>query len=78
MAAKTHCPITRKQFAAHAKGVEAVIDGQKVLIPTKEFSTNSLGWYANGKTVITVDGVPCTVQIGVTLTIVGSKELPKE
>jgi len=42
----------------------------------KEFSTGSLGWYLNTKTTIEVDGKPVVVQIGLNLTIVGSKELP--
>jgi hypothetical protein len=44
----------------------------------KEFSTGSLGWYLNGKTTIEVGGTPVSVQIGMNLTIVGSKELPKQ
>jgi hypothetical protein len=44
----------------------------------KEFSTGSLGWYLNGKTTIEIDGKPVAVQIGLNLTIVGSKELPKD
>jgi hypothetical protein len=48
-----------------------------LLADVKEFSTGSLGWYLNGKTTIEVGGKPVTVQIGMNLTIVGSKELPK-
>ena len=44
----------------------------------KEFSTGSLGWYLNGKTSIDVGGKLVSVQIGMNLTIVGSKELPQE
>jgi hypothetical protein len=44
----------------------------------KEFSTGSLGWYLNGKTTIEVNGKPVTVQIGMNLTIIGSKELPQD
>jgi len=44
----------------------------------KEFSTGSLGWYLNGKTTIDVGGTPVSVQIGMNLTIVGSKELPQD
>ena len=44
----------------------------------KEFSTGSLGWYLNGKTSIDVGGKPVSVQIGMNLTIVGSKDLPKD
>ena len=40
--------------------------------------TGSLGWYLNGKTVIEINGVAVSVQIGMNLTIVGSKELAKD
>jgi hypothetical protein len=76
--AKTTCPITRKQFQTGAKAVPVTIAGTQLLAGPKEFSTGSLGWYLNGKTVIEIDGIAVTVQIGMNLTIVGSKELPKE
>ena len=44
----------------------------------KEFSTGSLGWYLNGKATLEIDGKPVQVQIGLNLTLVGSKELPKD
>ena len=75
--AKTTCPITRQQFQDGAKAVEVVINGTTMLADPKEFSTGSLGWYLNGKTVIEVNGVKVTVQVGLNMTIVGSKELPK-
>jgi len=43
----------------------------------KEFATGSLGWYLNGKANISVGEKSVSVQIGMNLTIVGSKELPK-
>ena len=44
------------------------------LADVKEFSTGSFGWYLNGKIVVNVDGKPCSVQVGMNLTVVGSKE----
>jgi hypothetical protein len=76
MAKKTSCPITREQFRANAKQVPITIAGQQLAADVKEFSTGSLGWYLNGKTNIEIDGVLVSVQIGLNLTIVGSKELP--
>jgi hypothetical protein len=76
--AKTNCPITRKQFTEGAKPVRVVINDVPLIAEVKEFSTGSLGWYLNGKTSIDVNGTPVSVQIGMNLTIVGSKELPKE
>jgi hypothetical protein len=74
--AKTSCPVTRQQFVDGAKPVEVVINGNKMTAHPKEFQTGSLGWYLNGKTEIDVNGTMVTVQIGMNLTIVGSKELP--
>ncbi len=78
MAKKTSCPVTRKQFSASAKPVSITIEGLPMVAPVKIFSTGSLGWYLNGKTSIKVDGVDVPVQIGLNLTIVGSKELPED
>ena len=44
----------------------------------KEFSTGSPGWYFNGKANIKVGEKSVSVQIGMNLTILGSKELPKK
>ncbi len=43
----------------------------------KKFSTGSLGWYLTGKTSLKVGEKSVSVQIGMNLTIVGSKELPR-
>ena len=78
MAKKTSCPITRDQFRSKARPVPVTIGSQPLTADVKEFSTGSLGWYLNTKTTIEVDGVPVSVQIGLNLTIVGSKELPQD
>ena len=76
MAKKTVCPITRSKFRHDAKAVTVTIGNVPLQAEVKEFSTGSLGWYLNGKTTIDVGGTPVSVQIGLNLTIVGSKELP--
>jgi hypothetical protein len=78
MAKKTSCSISRSEFRAHAKPVPVTIAGIPLLAEVKEFSTGSLGWYLNGKTTIEINGQPVSVQIGLNLTIVGSKELPTD
>jgi hypothetical protein len=78
MAKKTTCPISRDDFRNKAKPVTVVINGVPLQAEVKEFSTGSLGWYLNGKTSIEIDGKLTAVQIGLNLTIVGSKELPKD
>ena len=78
MAKKTTCPITRQDFRAGAKPVTVNINNVPLQAEVKEFSTGSLGWYLNGKTTIDVGGKLVSVQIGMNLTIVGSKDLPKD
>jgi len=78
VAKKTSCAITRPEFREKAKPVTIKIGTMDMLADVKEFSTGSLGWYLNGKTTVDVGGTPVTVQIGLNMTIFGSKELPKE
>jgi hypothetical protein len=76
--AKTSCPLTRSEFLAGAKPVTVTINNVPLQAEVREFSTGSLGWYLNGKTSIDVGGTLVSVQIGMNLTVVGSKELPKD
>jgi hypothetical protein len=76
--AKSPCPVSRSEFLANAKPLSVNVNGVPLMAEVKEFSTGSLGWYLNGKSTIDVGGKIVTVQIGMNLTIVGSKELPKE
>lgn len=73
---KTNCPITREDFREKAAAIEVTIGGSNFLAEVKEFSTGSLGWYLSGKTTIKIGDKPVTVQVGMNMTIVGSKELP--
>ena len=77
-AKKTECPITRDQFGEQAKGITVVIDGRTMTADPKEFSTGSMGWNINDKADVRLaDGTSVRVQIGVNLTVIGSKDLPK-
>jgi hypothetical protein len=78
MGKKTTCPVSRKVFLEHAKPVTVKVGEVPLVAAVKEFSTGSLGWYLNGKTTIEVNGIPVAVQIGMNITVVGSKELPKD
>ena len=62
------------------KGVEypRLDAGVPLQAETKEFSTGSVGWFLNGKTILEVDGTPVSVQISLSMTVVGSKELPQD
>ena len=75
---KSSLPITRQQFRDAAKPVVVTINGKEFKVPRKEFSTGSLGWYLNDKMDIEIDGHEVKVQIGLNLTVVGSKDLPDD
>jgi hypothetical protein len=74
MPAKTSCPITLTQFLEKAEPLKVTINGQEMLAEVKQFSTGSFGWYMNAKTVVSIDGKAVSVQIGMNMAIVGSKD----
>jgi len=74
MPPKTTCPLTLSQFTEKAEPLKISINGQEMLAEVKAFATGSFGWYLNGKTVVTVDGKAVSVQIGMNMIIVGSKD----
>jgi hypothetical protein len=76
--AKSPVPVTLKQFQEKAEPLKVVINGQEMIAEVKAFSTGSFGWNINGKMTITVDGKPLSVQIGMNMTVVGSKEAARE
>lgn len=71
---KTTCPVTLAQFRAGAKPIDVVINGVPMQAEVKEFSTGSFGWFLTGKTMLPVGDTRVSVQIGLNLIIVGSKE----
>lgn len=72
--AKSTCPLSQTQFLAKAQPLKISVQGQDMLAEVKAFSTGSFGWYLNGKTMMEIDGKVVSVQIGMNLTVVGSKE----
>lgn len=72
--AKSPCPVTKTQFLEKAESVKITIGTAEIIADKREFSTGSFGWYYNGKTTVMVDGKPLSVQVGLNLTVVGSKE----
>ena len=72
--AKSPCPVSRTQFLEKAEPVKVTIGTSELVADKREFSTGSFGWYYNGKITVTVDGKPLSIQVGLNLTVVGSKE----
>ena len=75
--AKAPCPVTRAQFVEKATPLKVTINGQDLLAEVKEFSTGSFGWYLNGKILVPIDGKNVSVQIGMNMAVVGSKDAEK-
>ena len=70
--------LTRATFLEKALLVEVVISGIPTTADVKPFSTDPLNWHLTGKTSLKVGKKSVSIQIGMNLTIVGSKALPKE
>lgn len=74
---KTACPVTRAEFHQNAKHITVVFEGVPAVLLPQDFKTGSLGWMHNGKVAIKVGDKMVTCQIGLNITVVGSKELPQ-
>ncbi|MBI2895687.1 MAG: hypothetical protein HYY06_19170 [Deltaproteobacteria bacterium] len=74
---KTTCPISRPDFLAKAEPLRIEVGGVPLIAEPREFSTGSFGWYLSAKAPLTVDGKLLSVQVGMNLIVVGSKETPR-
>lgn len=75
---KAECPVSRAHFRQHAKPIVASINGQSVTLEVKFFDTGSVGFFAGERIKLDVGGVIVPFQLGINLTAIGSKQLPKE
>jgi hypothetical protein len=75
--AKTQCPIGRDDFWNCAEPLTVEVNHIPMTAEPKEFSTGSLGWYLNGKTTVKVGDANVPVQIGMNVTVIGSKNTVK-
>jgi hypothetical protein len=71
------CPLTRQEFLEHATPIELTVNGVPMTAGVKEFSTGSLGYNLTGKLAVVVNGKAVTLQLGVNMTVIGSKDLPQ-
>jgi hypothetical protein len=82
MATKTTCSATRAELLAAKPLVMELRDHEgnivfKTYLPVRAFSTDSVGYNANGKAEICMGSKYVTCQVGANITVIGSKELPK-
>lgn len=75
---KSSLALTREEFRTTAKPIPVVMGGKEMIAMVKEFSTGSLGWNINDKMAVDVGGKVVMVQVGLNLTIIGSKDLPQD
>jgi hypothetical protein len=73
---KTVCPITREKFLSAGPGQAGEVRKKLEELPfeAREFSTGAFGWNSNGKITVMVDGIPVRCQVGLNVTVIGSKE----
>lgn len=55
------CPVTEEEFLEHAQPAAVNVPALSVsaILNPKKFASGSLGFFANGKTVVTINGKPC-------------------
>lgn len=69
--------VTRKDITSSPSLPCTIGDKTLLSLDPKEFSTNSVGFNANGKVTLMISGKPVQFQVSMNLTAVGSKEWPK-
>lgn len=69
-----HCQVSRDGFVAKAEPIHVTIGTMPFLAVPKTFSTGSLGWNVNAKMPVVIDGRAVMVQVGLNLTVIGSKD----
>lgn len=72
--AKTTCPVSRTEFRNSAKPTLLKLGSKDLVAKVMEFSTGSLGWNVNDKVEVEIGGKRVMCQLGLNLTIIGSKE----
>eukprot|EP00443_Scrippsiella_acuminata_P024327 CAMPEP_0115309200 /NCGR_PEP_ID=MMETSP0270-20121206/74121_1 /TAXON_ID=71861 /ORGANISM="Scrippsiella trochoidea, Strain CCMP3099" /LENGTH=226 /DNA_ID=CAMNT_0002727841 /DNA_START=76 /DNA_END=756 /DNA_ORIENTATION=- len=70
--------MSRKKFLETAESFKVQISDRTVTVPTKVFSTNSCGWFANPKVSMKLGGQEILVQCQIQCTVIGSKEWAEE
>ena len=70
--------MSKEQFGQCAKPLRVLIEETPIHALPKRFSTGSVGWNANAKTQIVVNGEALEIQIGINLTVIGTRNQPSK
>lgn len=77
---KAVCPVTRGEFLEKAERLVVKIGDDEMKLTPKQFAASdkgsSLGWGYQGSVSVQVNGKWVDAQVGLNITIKGSKELP--
>jgi uncharacterized Zn-finger protein len=73
MPEKTTPAVTNEEFKAKAQPITVKIGDTPLVCDAREFASGSVGWYAGGKVHVEVDGKLVKCQVGLNITVVGSK-----
>lgn len=76
------CPVTREEFREFAEALDVKVGDAELTMEPREFKgltgevdgTGSLGWSLAEKIQVRVNGVTCRAQLGLNLTLIGSKQ----
>jgi hypothetical protein len=68
--------VSREEFRAKARAIQVKVGEGALVAGVKEFSTGSLGFYASQKVPMMIGDKEVLAQVQVTVTLVGSKDLP--
>jgi hypothetical protein len=60
------------------KALEVTVNGVALVAQAKEFSTGSFGFYLGDKVTVRIGETLVKVQLGITATVIGSKEAPAD
>lgn len=78
----TTCTISRAEFRERAKQLKVTLEYEgktyTQYVPVKEFESGSLGWSLSDKFVPCMDGRDVKCQVGLNITCIGSKDLPRD
>ena len=74
MPPKTTCPISRADFLAKAEPLKIDVGGFPMIAEPREVSSGCDGRNDNDNAQLTGDGKSVSVQVGMNLIVVGSKE----
>ncbi len=66
-------PVPKEFFLSRAKAVPATLGSDRTFVQPREFASGSYGWYYQGKHFVEVGGEVLAVQVGITVTVIGSK-----